>query len=87
MCADCNFSDKILTFDYAIFNPLHSYVECDSTSVFISGASLSSPTRHFFNPTFFREKENQDCILEIVTTYIIHLKITKYYNSVNKTGI
>ncbi|XP_011872673.1 PREDICTED: uncharacterized protein LOC105564701 [Vollenhovia emeryi] len=27
-------------------NPLHSYVACDS--VFISGASLSSLTRHFF---------------------------------------
>ena len=34
-----------------------------------------------------RAKENQNCILEIVSRYIIHLKITKYNNSVNKTGI
>ena len=40
-------------------------------------------------PPFFvkRAKENQDCILEIVSRYIIYLKITKYNNSVNKTGI
>ena len=37
-------------------------------------------------PPFFlkREKENQDCILEIVSRYIIHFKITKCNNSVNK---
>ena len=34
-----------------------------------------------------RAKENQDYILEIVSRYIIHLKMTKYNNSVNKTGI
>ena len=34
-----------------------------------------------------RAKENQDCNLEIVSRYIIHLKITKYNNSVNETGI
>ena len=40
-------------------------------------------------PAFFvkRAKEKQDCILEIVSRYIIHSKITKYNNSVNKTGI
>ena len=32
-------------------------------------------------------KEKQACILEIVSKYIIHLKITKYNNSMNKTGI
>ena len=50
-------------------NPLHSYVECDSTSIFISGTSLSNPTRYSFTPTFFvkRAKENRDCILEIVS--------------------
>ena len=34
-----------------------------------------------------RAKEKQDYILEIVSRYIIHLKITKYNNSVNKTAI
>ena len=34
-----------------------------------------------------RAKEKQDCILEIVSRYITHLKIIKYDNSVNKTGI
>ena len=32
-------------------------VECDSTSVFISGAPLSSPTRHSFMSTFFCERK------------------------------
>ena len=43
----------------------------------------------FFFFFFFvkRAKENQDCILEIVSRYIIHLKITKYNDSVDKTGI
>ena len=65
--------------------------------------SMSSVTRHQFlsqelfsraHSTFFHVhlflwnvKENQYCILEIVSRYIIHLKITKYNNSVNKTGI
>ena len=41
-----------------------------------------------FSPVFAkRAKEKQDCILEIVSRYIVHLKITKYNNSVNKTGI
>ena len=61
--------------NYLCINALHSYVECDSTLVFSSGAASSSA------------KEKQDCILEIVSRYIIHLKITKYNNSVNKTGI
>ena len=34
-----------------------------------------------------RAKENQDCILEIVSRYITHLKITKYNNSENKIDI
>ena len=34
-----------------------------------------------------RAKENQHCIREIVSRYIIHIKITKYNNSVNKTVI
>ena len=40
-------------------------------------------------PFFFvkRAKENQDCIVEIVSRYIIDLKITQCNNSVNKTGI
>ena len=69
-------------------NLLHSYVERYSISVFISGAPLSSPTRHSFPPFFVKHvKENQDCIVEIISRYIIHLKITKYNNSANKTGI
>ena len=32
-------------------------------------------------------KEKQDYIPEIVSRYMVHLKITKYNNSVNKTGI
>ena len=41
------------------------------------------------DPPFFvkRAKENQDCILEIISRYIIRLEIIKYNNSVNKTGI
>ena len=40
-------------------------------------------------PPFFveRAKEKQDCILKIVSRYMIHLKIRKYNNSMNKTGI
>ena len=34
-----------------------------------------------------RAKKSQDCILEVVPRYTIHLKITRYDNSVNKTGI
>ena len=34
-----------------------------------------------------RAEETQNCILEIVSRYIIHLKITKYNNIVNKTDI
>ena len=37
-------------------------------------------------PRFFA-KEEQNSILEIVSRCIIHLKIRKYNNSVNKTGI
>ena len=58
---------------------------------------MSSVTRHQFLsqqllcrvPPFFvkRAKEKQDCILQIVSRYIIHLKIRKYNNNVNKTGI
>ena len=66
------------------FDPLHSYVECD---VFISEAPLSSATRYSFMFESIDALENQDCIVEIVSRYIIHLKITKYNNSVNKTGI
>ena len=36
-------------------NPLRFYVECDSTLIFISGVSLSSPIRHSFSPTYFCE--------------------------------
>ena len=58
---------------------------------------MSNVTRHQFLsqellcrvPAFFvkRAKEKQDCILEIVSRYIIRLKITKYNNNANKTGI
>ena len=60
-----------------MFNPLHYYVEC-----FYLGSS-------FVPPFFFvkRAKEKQDRILKIVSGFIIHLKIRKYNNSVNKTGI
>ena len=34
-----------------------------------------------------RAEEKQDFMLEIVSRYIIHLKITKCNNSLNKTGI
>ena len=34
-----------------------------------------------------REKEKQVCILEILSRYIIHLKITKHSDSANKSGI
>ena len=43
-----------------------------------------------FVPPFFVKhvKENRDCILEIVSRYIICLKITKHNtHSVNKTGV
>lgn len=62
-------------------NLSHSYVECDLTSVFISAASLSSPTRHFLSK-FSQQKESR-----IVSRYIKRLKITKYDNSINETGI
>ena len=58
---------------------------------------MPSVTRHQFLSeelfcrvaAFFlkRATEKQDCILEIVSGYIIRLKITKYKDSVNKTGI
>lgn len=40
-------------------------------------------------PAFFvkRAKEKEDCRLEIVSGCIVHLKIAKYNDSVNKTGI
>ena len=47
-------------------------------------------SREFLCPTFFfvkRAKEKQNRILKIVSGFIIHLKIRKYNNSVNKAGI
>ena len=62
-----------------------------------SCTAMSSVTRRQFLsqeflcrvPAFLvkRAKEKQDCILEIVSRYIVRLKITKYNNSVNQTGI
>ena len=34
-----------------------------------------------------KREEKQDCIVEIVSRNIIHLKIRKYNDTVNKTGI
>ena len=53
-----NLLDKYIEFLFVYennFNLSHSYDKCDSISVFISGAPLSSPTRHSFSPTFFCE--------------------------------
>lgn len=53
-----NLLDKYIEFLFVYenhFNPSYSYVKCDSTSVFISGAPLSSTTRHSFSPTLICE--------------------------------
>ena len=69
-----------------VLKPLYSYVECDSTSVFISEAALSSPTRHYLMSTFFCETYERKAGLHPENCFKI-FKITKYNNSVNKTGI
>lgn len=68
------------------FNPLHSYVECVFILVFIS---VSVPFDIVSVAAFFVEsaKEKQDSILEIVSRYIVRLKVRKYNNSGKKTGI
>lgn len=61
-------------------------------SIYQLSLALCTPTLSVtlqFHVFFFfvkRTKGNQDCILEIVSGYIPHLKIRKYSNS-NKTGI
>lgn len=68
------------------FNPLHSYVECVFILVFIS---VSVPFDIVSVAAFFVEpvKEKQGSILEIVSRYIVRLKVRKYNNSGKKTGI
>ena len=54
-----------------------------ATLVFISA---SVPLDIVSVPDFL-VKEKQDCILEIVSRYMIHLKIRKYNDSGDKTGV
>ena len=57
-----------------------------ATLVFISA---SVPLDIVSVPDFLVKtvKEKQDCILEIVSRYMIHLKIRKYNDSGDKTGV
>ena len=61
---------------------------CWESWILIAEIKVKEDQRYAWSPTFFikRAKEKQHCNLEIVSRYIIHLKVTKYTNSVNKTG-
>lgn len=50
--------------------------------------TMSTVTRRqFLSQQLLCRSKLTDCNLKIVSRYIIYLKITKYKNSVNKTGI